>query len=142
MEEKITVKTIVKAPIEKVWEFWTKPEHITKWSNASDDWHAPLAENDLQVGGKFMTRMEAKDGSAGFNFTGTYTDIIEHALIQYNMDKAQNEEMPRHVKIEFIETPGGVQIIETFDPENENPIEMQCAGWQSILENFKTYTEK
>ncbi len=136
MAEKITVETSVNAPIEKIWRYWINPEHIAKWCNASPLWHAPRAENDVRVGGKFMTRMEAKDGSAGFDFTGTYTDVIEHALIEYDMDADQ-----RHVKIEFMNTPEGIKIIETFDPENENPIEVQRAGWQSILDNFKTYTE-
>ncbi len=141
MAEKISVDTLVEAPIEKVWEYWTMPEYITKWCAASEDWHAPRAENDLREGGRFMTRMEAKDGSVGFDFTGIYTDVVEHKVIEYDMDKATTEDMHRHVKIEFIETPAGVQIIETFDPENENSLEMQRAGWQAILENFKRYVE-
>lgn len=131
----ITVQTTVNAPIEKVWAYWTEPEHITKWAFASQDWEAPQAENDLQVGGKFSTRMQAKDGSAGFDFGGVYTAIEDRELIEYDMDDG------RHVKIEFESTPGQVNIIQTFDPENENPLEMQRGGWQAILDNFKDYVE-
>jgi len=134
--EPITVSTDIKAPKEKVWEYWTKPEHITKWTFASDDWHAPKAENDLSVGGKFKTRMEAKDQSAGFDFGGTYSAVEPEKLIEYSMDDG------RKVRVEFSETPDGTTVTETFDPENENPIEMQRGGWQSILDNFKKYTEK
>ncbi len=142
MTEKITIETTTTAPIEKVWEYWNAPEHITKWAFASNDWEAPYAENDIRTGGKFKTTMAAKDGSASFDFTGTYTNVVLNELIEYDMDKAPNEEIPRHVKIEFIETSSGVKIIETFDTENENPIEMQRGGWQAILENFKKYVEK
>lgn len=131
----ITVQTIVNAPLEKVWERWNMPEHITLWAFASDDWEASSAENDLSVGGKFKTRMQAKDGSARFDFTGTYTAVKEHELIEYNMDDG------RHVKVEFENTPDGVKVTETFDPENENPLEMQRAGWQAILNNFRKYVE-
>lgn len=131
----ITVQTTINASIERVWECWTKPEHITKWTFASDDWAAPHAENDLRVGGTFMTRMEAKDKSAGFDFGGVYTAVKERELIEYDMDDT------RHVKIQFTELPDSVQVTETFDPENENSTEMQRAGWQAILENFKKYTE-
>jgi uncharacterized protein YndB with AHSA1/START domain len=108
----ITVKTTVKAPIEKIWEYWTKPEHIVNWAFASDDWEAPAAENDLRVGGKFKTVMAAKDKSESFDFTGAYTNVKENELIEYNMDDG------RHVKIEFAETPEGVGTTQTFDPEN------------------------
>lgn len=131
----ITIQTVVKAPIEKVWECWNKPEHITGWAFASDDWEAPSSENDLRVGGKFKTRMQAKDGSSGFDFTGIYTAVRENELIEYDMDDG------RHVKSEFKETPDGVQITTTFDPETENPEEMQRSGWQTILDNFKKYVE-
>lgn len=135
MSEKITVETIVKAPLEKVWRAWTEPEQITKWCQASSDWHAPRAENDLRVGGKFLTRMEAKDGSAGFDFTGTYTAAEPMKHIAYAMEDG------RQVEIIFAESPDGVHITETFDPEHENPLEMQRAGWQAILENFRGYVE-
>jgi uncharacterized protein YndB with AHSA1/START domain len=129
----ITVKTTVKAPIEKIWEYWTKPEHIVNWAFASDDWEALAAENDLRVGGKFKTIMAAKDKSESFDFTGAYTNVKENGLIEYNMDDG------RHVKIEFTETPEGVRITQTFGPENENPEEAQRSGWQAILDNFKKY---
>jgi uncharacterized protein YndB with AHSA1/START domain len=142
MSDKITVEITINASIEKVWEYWTVPEHITKWAFASEDWEAPSAENNLHIGGTFKKTMAAKDGSASFDFMGTYTNVVPKELIEYDMDKAPNEEIPRHVKIEFIETPAGVKIIETFDPENENPLDMQRSGWQAILGNFKTYVEK
>ncbi len=131
----ITVLTVVKTPIEKVWEFWTKPKDIVHWAYASDDWEAPAAENDLRVGGKFTTTMAAKDKSASFDFTGVYTIIKEQELIEYDIDDG------RHVKVEFTELPEGVKITETFEPENENPEKMQRSGWQAILDNFKKYAE-
>lgn len=137
----ITVETIVSAPMEKVWQYWNQPDHITKWVFASDDWEAPAAENDLQKGGRFKTTMAAKDKSASFDLTGAYTAVKEHQLIEYDMDRAANEQKSRHVKIEFTEVPGGVKITETFDPENENSIEVQRSGWQAMLDNFKKYTE-
>ncbi len=133
--EPITVKAHVNAPIEKIWECWTEPKHITKWNSASDDWHTPRATNDLIVGGKFNTRMESKDGTQGFDFIGVYTQIEPHKLIEYTMEDG------RKVKIEFVKEEDGYTIIETFDPENENPLEMQRAGWQSILDGFKNYVE-
>ncbi len=132
----ITVETIVKAPMSKVWEFWNKPEHIVHWAFASDDWEAPSAENDLRVGGKFKTTMAAKDKSEGFDFTGLYTGLKEHELIEYDFDD------DRHVKVEFKELPEGVKVAVTFDPENENPEEMQRSGWQGISDNFKKYVER
>ena len=132
----ITVETTVKASIKEVWEKWTKPEHITRWCQASADWHAPKATNDIREGGKFSTTMAAKDGSASFDFTGVYTKVDLYKQIDYAMDDG------RKVSITFTETKGGVKIIETFEPENENPIEMQRGGWQSILESFKKYVEK
>lgn len=131
----ITIETVVHAPIEQVWEFWTKPEHIINWAFASDDWEAPHAENDLTVGGKFKTVMSAKDKSVNFDFTGVYTAIEKKKLIEYTIGDG------RHVSVEFSETPQGVKIIETFDPENENSEELQRAGWNAILENFKKYAE-
>jgi uncharacterized protein YndB with AHSA1/START domain len=131
----ITVQSIINSPLEKVWEFWNKPEHIMNWAFASDDWEAPHAENDVRIGGKFTTTMAAKDKSASFDFAGIYTNVKNNELIEYDMSDG------RHVKVEFAELPEGVQVTETFDPENENPPEMQRSGWQSILENFKKYTE-
>jgi len=142
----ITVEAIVKVPMAKVWEYWNAPEHITKWAFASDDWEAPAAENDVRVGGKFKTVMAAKDKSVSFDFTGVYTAVKEHELIEYDMSdppshKASEGQGGRHVKITFEETPDGVEVTETFDPENENPEEVQKNGWQAILENFKKYVE-
>ncbi len=131
----ITVETSVHAPIEKVWECWTKPEHITKWNAASDDWHTPKAENDLREGGKFTSRMEAKDGSVGFDFGGTYTTVVEHEQIDYTMDDG------RTVSVAFDGHGDHTHITEVFDPEAENAPEMQREGWQSIMNNFKKYVE-
>lgn len=131
----ITVQALVHASLSKVWDCWTLPEHITKWTFASDDWESPSAENDLRVGGTFKTRMQAKDGSAGFDFSGIYSTVRERALIEYGISDG------RRVKVEFVETPEGVRVTETFDPENENPEELQRSGWQSILNNFKKHVE-
>lgn len=132
---KITVENTVNAPVEKVWKYWTSPEHITKWSFAADDWHAPLAENDLRIGGKFMTRLEAKDGSFGFDFGGVYDDVITNELIEYTLGDG------RKVVITFKGNGNQTEIIETFEAEGTNPVEMQKAGWQAFLDNFKKYTE-
>ncbi len=138
----ITITTTVKAPIEKVWEFWNIPQHISGWAFASDDWEAPYAENDLHMDGTFKTRMQSKaNPSDGFDFSGTYTKVLNNQLIEYDMEKAPQEEKSRHVKTEFEVTPEGTKITQTFDPENENTLEMQRQGWQAILNNFKTYTE-
>jgi uncharacterized protein YndB with AHSA1/START domain len=133
---RITAQVVVNAPITRVWECWTKPEHIIQWAFASDDWEAPTAENDLRIDGKFKTVMAAKDGSSSFDFIGTYSVIKKHERIEYDMDDR------RHVTVIFGETPEDVRVTETFDPESENPEEMQRAGWQAILENFKKYVEK
>lgn len=129
----ITVEAIVHASVEKVWEYWTVPGHITKWSNASDDWHTPYAENDLKVGGKFVTRMEAKDGSFGFDFGGIYDEVRAQEFISYTLEDG------RKVEITFISQGNDTRVIEVFDPETTNPVEMQQEGWQAILENFKKY---
>lgn len=133
--KEITIQTEVKAPMEVVWERWNEPEHIRQWAFASDDWEAPAAENDLRVGGKFKTVMAARDKSESFDFTGTYTAVEDRGLIEYEMDDG------RRVKVTFEATPEGVSITETFDPESENPLEMQRSGWQAILNNFKKYVE-
>ena len=132
---KITVETVVKAPVEKVWKYWSLPEHITKWCAASDDWHAPKAENDLTVGGKFSTRMEAKDGSFGFDFGGVYDDVKANELIEYTMGDG------RKVEVHFTANGNETKVVETFDAENTHSLEMQQGGWQAILENFRKYTE-
>lgn len=131
----ITVETILKAPLLKVWDCWNNPQHIVHWAFASDDWEAPHAENDLRVDGKFKTTMAAKDKSQSFDFTGRYTTVKEHELIEYTADDG------RHVKVEFNEVPEGINLIETFEPENENSEEKQKSGWQAILDNFKKYVE-
>ena len=131
----ITIETLVKAPIEKVWKYWSAPEHITKWATASDDWHTPFADNDLRKDGKFKTTMAAKDGSFSFDFEGVYTNVKPNALIEYVMSDG------RKAKIVFEGNDKDTKVVETFDPESENPIDMQRDGWQAILNNFKKYTE-
>lgn len=132
----VVVQTVVDAPVDKVWEYWTNPGDITRWNNASDDWHSPKAENDLRMGGKFNIRMEARDGSAGFDFWGVYTKIILNKLIEYTMGDG------RKVKVQFVAKDSKTEIVESFETENENPVEMQRTGWQAILDNFKKYAEK
>lgn len=132
----ITVSTIVDAPIEHVWKAWTEPEHITQWNFASDDWESPHATNDLRVDGKFTARMQAKDGSAGFDFEGTYTKVEKHKTIEYAMGDG------RKVQVHFEPGPDGVQVTETFEMENMYPEEMQRSGWQAILNNFKKHAER
>lgn len=131
----ITVESVVKAPVEKVWKYWSAPEHITKWCSPSDDWHTPSAENDLRTGGKFSSRMEAKDGSFGFDFGGVYDDVKENELIEYTIGDG------RKVSIWFTANGKETKVVETFEAESINPIEMQRGGWQAILDNFKKYTE-
>ncbi|MCC7522900.1 SRPBCC family protein [Candidatus Uhrbacteria bacterium] len=131
----ITVQTIVHVPVEKAWEFWTKPEHIVHWNFASADWESPSAENDLQEGGRFKYRMSAKDGSASFDFEGAYVSIQDKTFISYTMDDG------RKVSVSFEPHEHGTKITESFDPENENPEEMQRSGWQAILDQFKAYCE-
>ncbi len=131
----ITVETTVIAPVEKVWKFFTLPQHIVKWNNANDEWHTPKAENDLIVGGKFNYRMEAKDGSMGFDFNGTYTEVKKYERISYVLEDN------REVKI-TLQSEGKYTIIkEIFEAETSNPIEMQQTGWQAILNNFKKWVE-
>lgn len=131
----ITVETTIAAPIVKVWQYFTDPGHITKWYFASDEWHAPAAENDLRVGGTFKIKMAAKDGSFGFDFEGKYTSIQPEKLIIYQLADA------REVTTTFDGDKSSTKVIQTFDPESHNPIEMQKGGWQAILNNFKKYTE-
>ncbi|MGQ3013970.1 MAG: SRPBCC family protein [Flavobacteriales bacterium] len=133
--EQITVSSSVNAPVERVWEYWTNPQHIMKWNSASEDWHTPRAENDLRAGGKFSARMEARDGSMGFDFEGVYDEVEPHNLISYTMADG------RKVRISFSENDGFTEVRETFDPEGTNPVEMQRMGWQAILDNFKKYSE-
>jgi uncharacterized protein YndB with AHSA1/START domain len=131
----ITVENTINAPIEKVWQYWTKPEHIIRWNNASDDWHTLRAENDFRVGGKFISRMEAKDESFGFDFGGIYDAITKYKYIEYTIGDG------RKVKINFTASGDKTNVEESFEAENTNSIEMQKGGWQAILDNFKKYTE-
>ena len=131
----LTVENTINAPVEKVWEYWTKPEHITKWNNASDDWHSPWAKNDLREGGSFSARMEAKDGSMGFDFAGVYDAVKPNEYIEYTLGDG------RKVKIYF--TPKGktTEVVESFEAESTHSLEMQQVGWQAIMDNFKKYIE-
>lgn len=131
----ITIQTTVNAPIEKVWAMWTRPEHITKWNFASEDWHSPRAENHLEPGGKFNYRMEARDGGMGFDFSGVYTAVRENKNLAYTIDDG------RQVQVHFSEVDGGTFVMENFEAENTHPVEMQKEGWQAILNNFKKYVE-
>lgn len=134
-KEKITVSTTVNADISKVWDYWTGPEHIVKWNNASDDWHTTKASNDLRTGGKFSARMEAKDGSAGFDFEGIYDTVIPNEYIEYTMGDG------RKVSVNFTSNGNSTDITETFEAEETNSLEMQKTGWQAIMDSFKKYTE-
>ncbi len=131
----ISVETEIEAPVDKVWRVWTEPAFIMQWCHASDDWHAPYAENKLLVGAGFKTTMSAKDGSVSFDFEGVYTNIKEYELIEYKMSDG------RMVKISFVNSGKVTKLIETFEPENIHPPEFQKAGWQAILDNFKKCVE-
>ena len=131
---KITVETKVAAPIEKVWHAWTTPEDIKQWNAASDDWHTTKATADLRVGGAFSSRMEARDGSMGFDFAGTFTHVEEHKLIESTFGD-------RTLLVEFLSGKDGVTVRETFDAETTNPVEQQRQGWQAILDNFAKHVE-
>lgn len=133
--KKITIEATIFAPVEKVWDLWTDPEHIIHWNNASDDWHTPEAENDLRTGGKFRSRMEARDGSSGFDFSGVYDDVETNRLITYSLDDG------RKVKISFTGKNNKTNLVETFEAENTYSMEMQREGWQAILNHFKKYVE-
>lgn len=133
--KKITIDTSVNAPVEKVWKLWTTPDDITKWSNASDDWHTPRAEHDLKVGGRFNFRMEARDGSQGFDFGGVYDVVKPNQQLDYTIGDG------RKVNISFSSEDGRTKIVETFEAEGMYPIEMQRGGWQAILNSFKKYAE-
>lgn len=132
----VSVEALIEAPIAKAWKAWTTPADIMQWNNASPDWHTPRAENDLRTGGSFSSRMEAKDGSFGFDFGGVYDQVVEHQIIAYTMSDG------RKVEVHFTEMEDGkTHVFETFDAESTNPVEMQKAGWQAILDNFKKYVE-
>ena len=131
----ITVKARINVPVEMAWKFWTSPGDIVKWNNASDDWHTTKAENDLRSGGKFSFRMEARDGSTGFDFSGVYEKVIPNEQIKYSLDDG------RKVVIVFFALYDITEVAETFEAESTNPIEMQRDGWQAIMDNFKKYAE-
>ena len=135
MATTLTVTSTVNAPVEKVWELWTQPQHITQWNNASEDWHSPTAVNDLRPNGKFNIRMEAKDKSFGFDFEGSYDDIKNHELIEYTIADG------RKVIVTFEPNDNKTIVTESFEAEEMNPKEMQQGGWQAILDNFKKYAE-
>jgi uncharacterized protein YndB with AHSA1/START domain len=132
---KITVETLVKAPLSRVWDAWNTPADIKKWNSAHESWHTTQSTVDLREGGKFMSRMEAKDGSEGFDFEGAYTRIVPKQVIEYQMSDG------REVRVEFDDRAGGVVVKETFDAETENTPELQRQGWQAILDNFGRYVE-
>lgn len=127
---RITIEAIAAAPIEVVWKAWTTPAQIIQWNAASDEWCCPSAANDLRVGGSFCYRMEARDGSMGFNFEGRYTRISKHELIEYILDDG------RLVTVEFVPAADGVKVRETFDAESELAADQQRQGWEAILKRF------
>ena len=131
----ITVDTLGNGAVDEVWEAWNNPADIQQWNTAQEDWHTPRSTVDLREGGKFMSRMEARDGSVGFDFEGTYTRVVPKREIAYRMSD------DREVEVQFIERGDGVLVKETFDPETENTPELQRQGWQAILDNFARYVE-
>ncbi len=131
----IEVETTINAPVKKVWEHWTDPKHIVQWNHASADWHTTRAENDVRVGGSFVARMEAKDGSFGFDFGGVYDAVIINKYIEYTIGDG------RKVQVYFADDGNKTNVKESFEAESTNSADMQKAGWQSILDNFKKYTE-
>lgn len=132
----ITVQAEVLASLSSVWEKWNQAQHVMHWNYASDDWHSPHAENDFREGGTFRYRMEAKDGSFGFDFSGTYSKIVANSLVASVLDDG------RRIEVHFRKTDTGTEIIEYFEAEDTNPIELQKLGWQAILNNFKAYVEQ
>lgn len=132
---RITVSAVVNKPVAHVWKIWTDPAHITQWCAASDDWHCPKATNDPRTGGKFSSTMAARDGSASFDFEGVYDEVQLHKRIAYTMGDG------RTCEILFTEEDGGTKVVESFDAEAQNPVEMQRDGWQAILDRFKKHAE-
>lgn len=131
----ITVVAVIHAPVEKVWLYLTDPKYIIHWNNASEEWHTPRAVNDLRAGGRFLSRMESKDGKMGFDFSGQYDKVEEYRLIEYTLDDG------RKVKTSFVSHRTGTVVTEEFEAEGENSVEMQKEGWQAILDNFKKFVE-
>jgi uncharacterized protein YndB with AHSA1/START domain len=133
--QKITVETLISAPAKTVWKYFTTPEDIMAWNNASDDWHSPRAQNDLRPGGKFNYRMESRDGKEGFDFEGTFVEVVPNKVLTYTIADG------RAAEVSFDEEGRKTRVVTTFEAEKENPVEMQKGGWQSILDNFKKYVE-
>ena len=133
---KITIQAVVAADRQKVWNCYTQPEHITKWNFATDTWHCPAASNDMRVGGKYLARMEAKDGSFAFDFEAVYNEIVDGEKFTYTMPDN------REIQVSFEQTDDKTRVTVTFDPENENPVDLQRSGWHSILDNFRKYAEE
>jgi uncharacterized protein YndB with AHSA1/START domain len=131
----LKVSAEVEVPVEKAWELFNTPEHIVNWNAASPDWHTPRASNDLRTGGSFSYRMEARDGSFGFDFAGEYTEVVPMTSFAYRMEDG------RTARVEFLPIQSGTRVITQFDAESSNPLEMQQNGWQAILDNFKRYAE-
>lgn len=131
----ITIEATINVEAQQAWKLWTLPGHICRWNNASDDWFTPRAENDLQAGGRFNYRMEAKDGRFGFDFSGRYLEVKTNELIVFILDDG------RKVHISFTPAGNATTIIESFEAETENSLEMQRSGWQAILNNYKKYAE-
>jgi len=136
MKSPITVETTIKSTIENVWNLWTTPEDIRQWNNPSEEWHTLKVENDLNDGGKFLFRMESKDGADGFDFSGTYDKVILNKLIEYTLDDG------RKTINEFIQNENSVTITETFEPEAKTPLDVQRDFCEGVLDNFKKYVEK
>jgi len=132
---KITIQAVVAADRQKVWNCYTQPEHITKWNFATDTWHCPAASNDMRVGGKYLARMEAKDGSFAFDFEAVYNEIVDGEKFTYTMPDN------REIQVSFEKMDDKTRVTVTFDPENVNPVDLQRDGWQSILDNFRRYAE-
>ncbi|TDH24567.1 activator of HSP90 ATPase [Segetibacter sp. 3557_3] len=135
-QTKVTITANIQSTINKVWEYYTKPEHITQWNFATDEWHCPSASNDMRVGGKYAARMEAKDGSFGFDFEATYDEVIDQKRLSYTLGDG------RAVVTDFEDEGESTRVTTSFDAENQNDVEMQRAGWQAILDNFKKYVER
>ncbi len=133
--EKIQIQVIVEKSLDDVWNFWTNPDHIVKWNQADESWHSPFAESDLKKGGRFLFRMEAKDGSMGFDFSGTYTEVVVKQKIGFQLDDE------RMVDVTFQKQGSSIVVTESFEPEEQFDLDLQRKGWQAILENFKKYSE-
>ncbi len=135
MSNKITVTSTVNADTKKTWDYYTQPKHITQWNFADPSWQCPSASNDLQVGGKYTARMEAKNGNFVFDLEGTYTEVMEGKKLTFKLDDG------REVTASFTADGNATHVSVVFDAEDTNPVEMQKGGWQAILDNFKKYTE-